>query len=1025
MRLHRLSVRAFGPFAEPVEVDFDDLAQAGIFLIHGATGSGKTSLLDAVCFALYGRVPGLRPAGETLRSDHAGADDVPEVQLELTVGERRLRVTRSPDHRRPKKRGSGLTPVRGQVRLEQWSPDGGWSTLATRADDVGDSLGRALGMGLDQFAKVVLLPQGDFAAFLRATPEERRTLLERLFDVRRYTDVETWLAERRRHTAAAAARAQAAVAADLVRVDDVLARVPPEVLDGLPTWDEATRAGCLAESVAGVAGRVTTHAVTALATSDAAERVVRAVEQRHAELSLAAVAARRGTAAQAVLSELAARADERSRATERLAQGERAGRVAGDLRALQTARADLDAARTRDASARQALADSAVAVPQSPADALARVRSFDVALGELARLSTDETARSARYRQLSAEFAAAQAQVARIAAAEAATTAEVAAQQARVDELMAAGADCGPAEAQAALAARLVADRADVDRTQAAITSLEAAGLAATRVALAQASRLLDLRQRRLDGMAAELAASLSPGTECPVCGGTEHPRLAQAVDTVTADDVETAEHAWAPLDRRARQLETELAASRQHLDEAMARLDGDDRDQPTLLAAADEAGLRLAAAHAALAELPAVRDAITGLMERRAELATARQDQLASAGRAEALLGELDAASARDQGLVSDLVRRHTEGCPCADGAEGAEGTGGTSAGGGVGGGGDLSTRHSQVEAQLAEAAQAQLNLSEATRRHTDALATTTALCRSEGFDDVTAAEQAALPAAEIEAIRATLATAAAAAETARATLSEPDVAAALAADLPALDEVAAELSVARARRVAAARRHALAEQAARDLEALAQQVSASVDSATAATARADSIAALADVVAGLGSDNTLRMRLSSFVLAGRLERVVELANERLARMGEGRFRLAHTDRLAGGGRRSGLGLQVDDLWTGQTRDTATLSGGESFMASLALALGLADAVREESGGIDLHTLFIDEGFGSLDGESLEEVMEVLDRLQDGGRAVGIVSHVRALRDRIPAQVRVDKTRRGSTVRRVTGPAA
>ena len=176
MRLHRLSVRAFGPFAEPVEVDFDDLAQAGIFLIHGATGSGKTSLLDAVCFALYGRVPGLRPAGETLRSDHAGADDVPEVQLELTVGERRLRVTRSPDHRRPKKRGSGLTPVRGQVRLEQWSPDGGWSTLATRADDVGDSLGRALGMGLDQFAKVVLLPQGDFAAFLRATPEERRVL---------------------------------------------------------------------------------------------------------------------------------------------------------------------------------------------------------------------------------------------------------------------------------------------------------------------------------------------------------------------------------------------------------------------------------------------------------------------------------------------------------------------------------------------------------------------------------------------------------------------------------------------------------------------------------------------------------------------------------------------------------------------------------------------------------------------------------------------------------------------------------
>ena len=235
MRLHRLQARAFGPFAELIEVDFDELADAGIFLIHGATGSGKTSLLDAVCFALYGRVPGLRPAGETLRSDHAGADDVPEVTLELTVGNRRLRVTRSPDHHRPKKRGNGLTPVRGQVRLDELSRDGVWTTLATRADDVGDSLGQALGMGLDQFAKVVLLPQGDFAAFLRATPEERRVLLERLFDVSRYTGVEAWLTDRRRLTAARAAEARATLSADLLRVDDELARVPAEAIDGLPT----------------------------------------------------------------------------------------------------------------------------------------------------------------------------------------------------------------------------------------------------------------------------------------------------------------------------------------------------------------------------------------------------------------------------------------------------------------------------------------------------------------------------------------------------------------------------------------------------------------------------------------------------------------------------------------------------------------------------------------------------------------------------------------------------------------------
>jgi exonuclease SbcC len=132
---------------------------------------------------------------------------------------------------------------------------------------------------------------------------------------------------------------------------------------------------------------------------------------------------------------------------------------------------------------------------------------------------------------------------------------------------------------------------------------------------------------------------------------------------------------------------------------------------------------------------------------------------------------------------------------------------------------------------------------------------------------------------------------------------------------------------------------------------------------------------------------------------------------------MGEGRYQLRHTDGLAARGARSGLGLEVLDLWTGQSRDTSSLSGGESFMASLALALGLADAVREESGGFELQTLFVDEGFGTLDDESLEQVMDVLDGLREGGRAVGVVSHVAELRSRIPSQVVVTKSERGSTV--------
>ena len=170
------------------------------------------------------------------------------------------------------------------------------------------------------------------------------------------------------------------------------------------------------------------------------------------------------------------------------------------------------------------------------------------------------------------------------------------------------------------------------------------------------------------------------------------------------------------------------------------------------------------------------------------------------------------------------------------------------------------------------------------------------------------------------------------------------------------------------------------------------------------------------ADTTSGLGPDNTLRMRLSAYVLAARLERVAELANERLASMGDGRYRLRHSDAPVAGGRRSGLGLPVVDLWTGQVRDTATLSGGESFMASLALALGLADAVREEVGGFDLQTLFVDEGFGSPRRRQPRAGARRPRRPARGRPRVGVVSHVADLRTRIPNQLRVTKRRRAAS---------
>ncbi|MCB5275536.1 Nuclease SbcCD subunit C [Arthrobacter sp. SO5] len=206
------------------------------------------------------------------------------------------------------------------------------------------------------------------------------------------------------------------------------------------------------------------------------------------------------------------------------------------------------------------------------------------------------------------------------------------------------------------------------------------------------------------------------------------------------------------------------------------------------------------------------------------------------------------------------------------------------------------------------------------------------------------------------------------------------------------------------------------LAEKSVRTLGRIAGEYAERAATGREPRERAALLNAVADAARGAG-ENTYRMSLNSYVLAARLEQVAVAASERLIGMSDGRYTLQHTDAKAARGAKSGLGLEVVDQWTGQRRDTATLSGGESFMASLALALGLADVVQQESGGVDIETLFVDEGFGSLDEQALEQVMDALEGLRDGGRVVGLVSHVAEMKQRISTQLQVVKERSGSTL--------
>ncbi|WP_030529158.1 AAA family ATPase [Phycicoccus jejuensis] len=996
MRIHRLEVQAFGPFAGRVDVDLDAAASAGLFLVHGPTGAGKTSLLDAVCFALYADVPGSR-SRRSLRSDHADAETPPEVVLEVTVAGRRLRITRSPEWYRPKRRGDGTTRVQPSVVLEELR-SGRWAALSTRHDEVADVVKDLLGMGLQQFSTVVLLPQGEFARFLRAEPEERRALLERLFDIGVYSDVEQWLAETRRTGAAELDEARSALDADLLRLADAL--------EPLATADADTALAegpleQLQDRLGAVAADLAERLTDSLAALDAAEGAEGAAQQALADGRAVAAARARGEAAQARLDALEAAAPEHDARTRRLEAADRAAGLRGHLAAVERLGREVTDLERAVGDGRRRVADLGVEVCDD-ADLLAeQVAALDDTVAAVARhteaardLGTalaEGTARAetlrARHARLLLELPAART----LAADAAALVTRLSVEGGRTTDLAAAVAE---EERRLALLDEVEADRA-------ARAALDPALLAARDALSERLADLIGLRQRRLDEMAAELATALAVGEPCPVCGGTEHPRPAHATDPVTPqqlaaaeDEASAARATLSGLEARAGALDAAVRTRREVLEGA---------DRSTVVAARDAATASLAQARAAehrLAEATAEQARAGAEAER---LSTLVEQTATTLGTLEERLGEVtaEAESVRDR-LAEDLAA-HAD-CPCR---------------------GTEPAHHRSVHRVLASLAHEQDALVAAHQRRDEAAAALEAALAEAGFAAVDEVAAALLPVAETDRLRDLVLAHGRDRAAARAVLDDPDVAVALASPAPDLPALVEAHGAARRAVLAGSAAHDVLVRAGRALDRLRPALEEQAALVVRLAERHARVRDLADTVAGTGADNTFRMRLSAFVLAARLEKVAALANERLAVMGAGRYLLEHSDDRAARGARSGLGLKVLDQWTGRVRDTATLSGGEAFMASLALALGLADAVREEVGGLDLGTLFVDEGFGSLDDDSLEQVVSVLDGLREGGRAVGVVSHVADLRSRITHQVVVTKGVSGSGVAVRAGDAA
>ncbi|MCD5343634.1 SMC family ATPase [Arthrobacter sp. AK04] len=1013
MRIHRLLISGFGPFAGTEEIDFDRLSAHGLFLLNGPTGAGKTSVLDAICFALYGSVPGARQDGKRLRSDHAEPAQEPAVTCEFSAQGRRFEVTRSPAWDKPSARGkNGFTTQQAKTLLRE-RVGGTWTEKSARNDEAGAEILALLGMDREQFTRVVMLPQGDFAAFLRSKATDRLELLQKLFGTQRFESVEQELSRQAQvakeevsHLAGRLELLAARAEAEAARLGlDVSSAPSPENAAVRFDWLEAAVAGRL-EELTGGAGQAEAASTECRKAADA--EASRADRRRKLDSAAARkVAVEQG--AQLLDDHIL-----------RLARHRKAEVLQGQLRNVDASAAKARSAATAMESAMTLLslaagedpelaelelhfapgpaADAATPVAGAAAE-LARLRSL-LAVVE-ARLPDEDRLQALRKRhgtlvKKQEELAAALAEANKLADAlsderrllhdglpvleqHAATAPLRQKEAAAAEELL----DVVRRYGSAVAARDLVKVRHDERHDR----QLEAK------------RRWLDLRERRLANAAAELAAKLVQGEQCPVCGSPDHPAPAAGSSggPELAQEEEEARLVHEAAEAAYAQVAHELGEARQLV--AVLAGQGGDTAEDEALNAADGARRAAADARAAVKELEDVRlrlgkldTAATASQESR----TGTEGELA---RTAATLADVsEQSSALDQALA------------------GLRGTHRT-----------LAQRLRALEGAvtvLNKAVEAQSHLERMEAQAAEALEQLDLALPAAGFTSAREAREQLLDAAEAAALEARVR----AAQDEEARVAELFVSDDV---LQALEEKSAgyELDGKRLEDLREAAAQAL--QAARDadlaagmgarclaaLRSIRAEYEDVAGSARQPAERAQMLAGLADAAAGRG-ENTYRMSLNSYVLAARLEHVAAAASERLVAMSDGRYLLQHTDAKAARGAKSGLGLEVVDQWTGFRRDTSTLSGGESFMASLSLALGLADVVQQEAGGVEIETLFVDEGFGSLDEQSLEQVMDALEGLRDGGRVVGLVSHVAEMKQRIGAQLQVLKGRNGSTLR-------
>ncbi|WP_345868739.1 SMC family ATPase [Shewanella algae] len=1051
MRPLILEMRAFGPFADCQRIDFTELGDKPLFLINGPTGAGKTTILDAICFALYGKTTGNEREGSQMRCDNADDGLLTELYFSFELGQKRYSIRRCPEQQRAKSRGDGFTLQKSEAELKRLLPDGTEELLvASKVTDANACIEELTGLDVDQFRQVMVLPQGKFRELLLADSKEREKIFSQLFQTHIYRRIEERLKQQALEIKAKARDLQSRRAGILETAGvESLEQLTAEIAAVTPSLTEATSNKQKASDALAQSTKTLDNAKALTAEFERRKLLqtqLDALEQRRAEIELH---------------------------QQTLENARKAEKLLPSLKELQFRQQEWQQAKAKEADYARRLQSAELRLKQATDDkaTLAELDEHGNKLRrELEQLDKLQPAIN-ELKQLTEEHELGLVELGRLERAEQQSRTELEQWQqqqqglkSEANELFSSAERQGPLhQALAALNTRLEKTeqlghiKQKWQQAQAGLLQAEAHGhqCKAERQSAETEHQRLQLAWHT--GQAAILAAKLQPGQPCPVCGGLEHPAPAEMAQDIPgetelnrardAEQQATARHEAARSDyrnikRQTEELQLELQRLSAELQAcAAADVMADVKTDATVDAAMDadsyakadltmEIDRLVSRRRQLLNELQQAEAAQTRLNNCRQQLQQAEQqveqrlkhretqlqqlqqlrEQLSLAGaRKDAALAALPneyhslAAEAALELMARQLEQKQSEWQQLKQQQQ------------------DINQQYTEAVSQHKALMQALASSREDNARAEQfaikAQQTLDDALKQSGFAGRQALEQAQLNEAQMQALAEKI-------EAWRTQRSEQQ------ALLKAMDERLAGQSLPELGQLESLwqqqqQQLAEAEDAwqtlnnrMQSLKGTEAQLNKEALAAQALEQEYALIGTLSDVANG---NSHSKVSLQRFVLSVLLDDVLLEASRRLALMSKGRYRLLRKEDRAKGNKASGLELEVEDAYSSKVRPVATLSGGESFMAALSLALGLSDVVQAYAGGIKLDTLFIDEGFGSLDQDSLELAVRTLMDLQSSGRMIGVISHVSEMKEQISCRIDINKHALGSSIRLVT----